>query len=136
MRIGEAAVRAGVSRDTLRYYERTGLLPAPPRGPSGYREYSETVVGRVAFIRSALQFGFSVKQLAGFLRSREAGRPPCREVRAAAERLAAQLDRHIAELTAVRAAMTTTLQEWDARLLAAPEGAPARLLESLAKLPR
>jgi DNA-binding transcriptional MerR regulator len=136
MRIGEAAARAGVSRDTLRYYERTGLLPSPPRGPNGYREYSDGVVHRVAFIRSALEFGFSIKQLAAFLRSRGEGRPPCREVRAAAQRLAVEMDRRIAELTAARARLARTLEAWDARLLAAPDGAPARLLESLVELPR
>jgi DNA-binding transcriptional MerR regulator len=136
MRIGELAARAGVSRDTLRYYERAGLLPTPPRGPNGYREYSDAVVHRVAFVRSALQFGFGVKQLAGFLRSREQGRPPCRDVRAAAERIAVEMDRRIAEWTAARARLASTLEAWDARLRAAPDGAPARLLETLVQLPR
>jgi DNA-binding transcriptional MerR regulator len=135
MRIGEAAARAGVSRDTLRYYERHGLLPRPARTSSGYRDYSDAIVDRVRFARNALRFGFSVKQIARFLKSREAGRPPCREVRAAAEELRAAMDRQIEELTAARAAIQRTLEDWDHRLAAMPAGTPARLLETLPDRP-
>jgi DNA-binding transcriptional MerR regulator len=133
MRIGEAAARSGVSRDTLRYYERKGLLPQPPRTLNGYRDYPDGIVDRVRFVRAALEFGFSVKQIGSFLRSRNAGRPPCREVRRAAQQIAADIDRRIAELTAARAAMTETLAAWDERLDASTTGVPARLLESLVK---
>jgi MerR family transcriptional regulator, copper efflux regulator len=133
MRIGEAAARSGVSRDTLRYYERKGLLPQPRRAPNGYRDYPAAIVDRVRFVRAGLEFGFSVKQIASFLRSRNAGRPPCREVRRAAEQIAADIDRRIAQLTAARAAMAVTLAAWDEQLGASTTGAPARLLESLVK---
>jgi DNA-binding transcriptional MerR regulator len=135
MRIGEAAARAGVSRDTLRYYERHGLLPRPPRTNGGYRVYSDAMVDRVRFARNALRFGFSVKQIARFFKSREAGRPPCREVRAAAEELRAAMDRQIEELTVARAAIERVLEAWDDRLAATPAGAPARLLETLPDRP-
>ncbi len=135
MRIGEAAARAGVSCDTLRYYERQGLLPRAPRTSSGYRDYSDALVDRVRFARNALRFGFSVKQIARFLKSREAGRPPCREVRAAADELRAAMDRQIEELTAARAELQRTLADWDGRLAATPAGAPARLLETLPDRP-
>jgi len=131
MRIGEAAAQAGVSRDTLRYYERQGLLPRAPRTSGGYRLYSPADVGRVRFVRNALRFGFSVKQVAAFLKSRTQGRPPCREVRDAAERLLAAMDRHIEELQAARADMQQTLGEWDVKLATTPAGSPARLLELL-----
>lgn len=131
MRIGEAAARAGVSCDTLRYYERQGLLPRPPRTSGGYRDYTESVVERVRFARNALRFGFTVKQVSAFLKSRESGRPPCREVRAAAERILVEMDRKIAELTAARADVQRTLGVWDERLAATPAGAPARLLDSI-----
>jgi MerR family transcriptional regulator, copper efflux regulator len=133
MRIGEAAARAGVSRDTLRYYERRGLLPYASRSANGYRDYSASIVERVKIVRSALRFGFSVKQIAAFFRARDAGRPPCRDVRRAAGELAREMDRRIAELADVRAALAKTLDEWDQRLAATPAGTPARLLESLSR---
>lgn len=134
MRIGEAAARAGVSCDTLRYYERQGLLPRAPRTQSGYRDYSSSIVERVRFVRNALRFGFTVRQVAGFLRSRESGRPPCRQVRAAAEQILDRIDQQIADLTAARAEVEQTLAAWDQRLAAAAPGEPARLLEGIAGL--
>ena len=131
MKIGEAAARAGVTRDTLRYYERRGLLPRPPRTPGGYREYADVVIERVRFVRNALRFGFSVKQVAGFLRLRDAGRPPCRDVRAAAERLLVEVDHQIEQLVASREAMRATIADWDTRLASTPDGSPARLLEHI-----
>src|SRR3954447_5937007 len=116
MRIGEAATRAGVSRDTLRYYEREGLLPRAPRTAAGYREYSDAAVDRVRLVRNALRVGFTVKEIGAFLRARDAGRPPCREVRAAAARLVTALDRQIDELTAARAALHDAIGKWDTRL--------------------
>src|ERR1051326_5616662 len=74
--IGEAAARAGVSRDTIRYYERRGLLPPVPRTAGGYRCYTDAAVARVLFVRNAIRFGLGVKELAGFLRARDSGRPP------------------------------------------------------------
>ena len=130
--IGEAAARAGISADTIRYYERIGILPKPPRSDSGYRRYSDAHVGRMIFVRHAARFGFPLRELAGFLKSRDRGQSPCRSVRAAGDRLLADLDRQIAELTAARAEMALTLAEWDRRLAATPAGSPARLLESLA----
>ena len=131
MRIGKAAALAGVSCDTLRYYERQGLLPRPPRTPGGYRDYTPSIVERVGFVRNALRFGFSVKQVSGFLKSRESGRPPCRQVRAAAARILERIDQQIADLTAARADVHRTLATWDQRLEATPPGTAARLLDSI-----
>lgn len=131
MRIGEAAAFAGVSCDTLRYYERQRLLPRAPRTSSGYRDYSDAIVERVRFVRNALRFGFSIKQTASFLKSRDSGRPPCRDVRAAGERILVEMDRKIDELTTARANVQRTLVAWDHRLATTPTGTPARLLESI-----
>jgi len=129
--IGEAAKRAGVSPDSIRHYERVGVLPRAPRTPGGYRYYTDASVARVLFVRNAMRFGFSMKELAGFLRARDGGTPPCRTVRAAGERLLHDMDRRLAELSDARASMAKALAEWDARLAGTPEGAPAHLLSSL-----
>jgi hypothetical protein len=86
----------------------------------------------MVFVRNAARFGFPLKELAGFLKSREKGQLPCRSVRAAGDRLLADMDRQIAELTAARGEMVRTLAEWDRMLATTPAGSPARLLESLA----
>jgi len=133
--IGEAAKRACVSPDTLRHYERVGVLPRAPRTQGGYRYYTETTVARVLFVRNAMRFGFSMKELAGFLHARDDGRPPCRSVRAAGERLLRNLDQQILELTAARAMMAETLSGWDAKLARTPNGVAAHLLNDLPTLP-
>jgi MerR family transcriptional regulator, Zn(II)-responsive regulator of zntA len=129
--IKEAALRAGVSADTIRHYERVGVVRPAPRTDAGYRRYSESALAEIAIVRSALQFGFTLKELALFFESREKGRPPCASVRAAGGRLLQEMDRQLAELTQARAAMATLLAEWDARLARTPAGAPAHLLSTL-----
>lgn len=131
MRIKEAAARTGVSADTLRYYERQGLLPRSARTVAGYRDYTEASLERIRFVKNALRIGFSVKQVASFLRARDEGRPPCREVRAAGDRILADVDRRIVELSEARAELARTLEDWDRRLATAPAGQPARLLEAI-----
>jgi DNA-binding transcriptional MerR regulator len=127
--IGEAARRAGVSADTVRYYERRGVIPKAVRTDSGYRRYVEASVQRILFVRNALRVGFTLKQIAAFLRSRESGRPPCREVRASAAQLVEDMDRQIADMISSRAAIVEMLSEWDKRLAVTPAGSPALLLE-------
>jgi DNA-binding transcriptional MerR regulator len=131
MRISEAAARAGVSTDTVRYYERRRLLPAPSRLANGYRDYPDATVRRLIVIRNAIQFGFSLKEIGTFLSARDSSQPPCRQVRTSAEQLLRDVERQIEALTAARANMRRTLREWDARLRATKPGAPARLLETM-----
>jgi MerR family transcriptional regulator, mercuric resistance operon regulatory protein len=129
--IGEAAARSGVSADTIRYYERIAVLPKPPRSDGGYRRYTDAHVGRIIFVRNAAKYGFPLKELAGFLKAREKGQPPCRSVRAAGERLFQDMERQLAELQQARDQMRRTLADWDDRLARTPAGSPAGLLESL-----
>jgi len=70
IRIGEVAARAGVNVQTLRYYERRGLLKPPARRPSGYREYSPDAVRVVRFIKRAQQLGFTLDETGELLRLR------------------------------------------------------------------
>jgi DNA-binding transcriptional MerR regulator len=131
--IGEAASRAGVSADTIRHYERAGVLPRAPRSDGGYRCYTEASVAAICFARNAIRAGFGIRELAGFLKARDAGRPPCHSVRAAGDRILRGLDQQIADLTIARAAMAQTLAAWDARIRATPAGKPAHLLSTLPK---
>jgi DNA-binding transcriptional MerR regulator len=129
--IGEAARRAGVSADTVRYYERKGVLPAAARTDNGYRRYADGSVQRILFVRNAMRVGFSLGEIAAFLRARDSGRPPCLEVRAAAGRLVEDMDRRIAEMVSSRASIVAMLAEWDQRLAVTPAGTPARLLDTV-----
>jgi DNA-binding transcriptional MerR regulator len=134
--IGPAALAeaSGVSTDTLRHYERLGLLTAV-RTPAGYRRYPSGSTERVRLIQRALTIGFSLRDLASALGQRERGSPPCQRVRSLiGERLTA-LDARLADLTALRDEMRWVVRDWDARLAETPPGKPARLLDMLAGRP-
>jgi DNA-binding transcriptional MerR regulator len=124
---------AGVSRDTLRHYERLGLLQQPDRTPAGHRRYPPGALERVRLIQRALMVGFSLKELASVLGQRERGSPPCQRVRAlVGERLAA-LEMRLEDLVKLRDEMRAILREWDDRLARTPAGQRARLLDMLAE---
>src|SRR5215212_10282197 len=127
----ELARMCGVSADTIRHYERKGVIPASERGPNGYRRYPPETADRVKLVRRAIAIGFSLDEIARIFRRRTAGSPPCREVRALAGEKLADLDRRIAELAALRAELAGLVAQWDVRLAATSEGEPARLLESM-----
>jgi DNA-binding transcriptional MerR regulator len=136
LRSGELARRAGVSTDTLRHYERMSLLARPPRTAAGYRQYPASALDRVQLVRRALAVGFGLRELAVILRERDRGGAPCRAVRSLAESRLRQIERQLADLKAIRNRLRAVLADWDRRLASTPKGRPARLLESLADLPR
>jgi len=129
--IGKAAALAGVSVDTIRYYERIGLLQKAARTRAGYRVYPPPIVKRLTLVRNAQRFGFSLREITAFLRVRDTGGAPCRTVRAAAERMLEAIDHQIADLAARREDMRKTLRGWDRTLEQTPAGKPGRLLENL-----
>ncbi len=131
--IGDVAGLAEVSVDTVRHYERKGLLGTVARGGNGYRRYSPEVVERVRLVRRALRIGFTLDELARIFRQRASGKPPCADVLALAKRKAGELDEQIAALMEMRAALGETLEAWEARLRATPPGQFAGLLDSLGK---
>jgi DNA-binding transcriptional MerR regulator len=128
---GELAARAGVTKDTLRFYERRGLLARPRRSANGYRRYPASAVARVGLIRVAVSVGFSIDELARILRQRDAGGAPCREVRRLAGEKVERLRREIASLTALCSGLEEVVADWDLRLVEAA-GKRAGLLEALA----
>ena len=129
--IGEVAARAGVSADTVRYYERQGVLPSPLRTAAGYRLYSNEAVDRIRLVKTAVGFGFAVKELAMFLKACDAGHAPCRKVRHAGGELLVAMDRRLAEMTTARDQMKGVLESWDQALARTPPDTPARLLASI-----
>ena len=132
LRSGELARLAGVSADTLRHYERKGVLQKPRRSANGYREYPPDALARVLLVRRALAFGFTLDELARVLRARERGAAPCREVRALAAEKLSGVEARLRELASLRDELRATLDDWDSRLSKTAAGERARLLESLA----
>ncbi len=106
MRIGTAAEQAGVNVQTLRYYERRGLLPKTPRRVSGYREFPDDAVRVVRFVKRAQDLGFTLDEIETLLRLRGDRRRDRVRVRAVAEQRIAQIDRKIAELDAMKQALS------------------------------
>jgi MerR family transcriptional regulator, copper efflux regulator len=100
MRIGQVAAEAAVNVQTLRYYERRGLIPAARRRASGYREYDPTAVGRVRFIKHAQALGFSLDDIRQLLAD-----TACAHVQARAERAIARIDEKVAELARMRSVL-------------------------------
>ena len=130
-RSGELGRLAGVSADTVRFYERRCLLPAAPRSASGYRLFSAEALARVKLIRGAISAGFSVNELALILRERDRGGAPCRRVRKLAGEKLIVIETQLAGLRRWRQELRRTLAEWDRRLRKTPDGQRAELLESL-----
>ncbi|MGH9837587.1 MAG: MerR family transcriptional regulator [Blastocatellia bacterium] len=98
LRIGEVATRAGVSIDTLRYYERRRLLPRAPRSGGGFRLFTAETIERVRFIRQAQELGFSLDEISQLLNT-ESGAAECRRVR---DLLRAKLDELDEQIKATR----------------------------------
>jgi DNA-binding transcriptional MerR regulator len=100
--VSELAGEVGVTADTIRYYEREGLLPAPPRTASGYRRYDEATVGRVRFIKGAQRFGLRLREIREVLEVVDRGICPCGHTEALIRRRLAELDEEMARLAETR----------------------------------
>ena len=127
----DVAQATGISTDTLRHYEKHGLLPGVTRSAAGYRQYSAATVERVLLIQRALVVGFSLADVKRVLAVRDKGGAPCVGVRAlVAERLQ-QLTHRIDELQTLRNELQSLLADWDTRLAESANGQRAHLLETL-----
>jgi len=100
--IGQLARRAGVGIETVRFYERQGLLPKPPRTPSGYRQYPPEALGRLAFIGRAKGLGFALREIAELLALDESRDATCDDVKRRAQVKLTEIEAQLAELTRVR----------------------------------
>ena len=112
LQIGELARQTGTTPDTLRYYERLGLLPAPQRTAAGYRLYDPSAVSRLRFIRKAQRLGLTLEEIRTILGQRARGQRPCGSVVAFAERHLAQIEQQLTELLAARDALRKQLRRW------------------------
>lgn len=133
MRTGELAATAGVSVDTIRHYERSGLLPRAVRSANGYREFPPEAEERLRVARAALAVGFTVEELGRIFAERESSGAPCRGVR---ELAAAKLDKIVRqerELRELRRTLSALIDNWDARLAGQPAGTRAHLLDDLVR---
>lgn len=103
--IGKLASAAGVGVETIRFYEREGLLPKPPRKRSGYRQYPPDAVARVMFIRRAKELGFTLKEITELLELRVDPDKSCAEVRALAKAKIVDVEEKMADLARIKAAL-------------------------------
>jgi DNA-binding transcriptional MerR regulator len=108
---GRLAAAAGVGADTVRFYEKQGLLAKPPRSPSGYRLYGESAVRRLRFIRKAQALGFSLGEIKRILRLRANG-SACRCVMAMAAASLEETEQKLAELERLRGMLKANLENW------------------------
>ena len=112
MQIGELAKQGGVSVQTVRYYERFGLLDKPARKPSLYRVYSEDDLKRLRFILQAKVLGFSLDEIRHILQLSRKQACPCGEVRRIGEARLQQLEAQIQQLTLFRDELTHAIRQW------------------------
>lgn len=109
LRVGELAAAVGVTADTVRYYERVGLLPPPARTSAGYRAYGDGAVDRMRFIQGAQRLGLTLADIRDLLSVRDTGICPCEPAEQLLRRRLADLDTQLARLTALRAEMASMI---------------------------
>ena len=102
MKIGEVAGQAGVTVDTVRFYERVGVLPAPERTASGYRDYEPGTVDRIRLTRELQAIGFTLTDAVDALAAHDAGGATCESERWRLQAVLDRVDARLAELTALR----------------------------------
>ncbi len=113
MTIGKVARAAGVGVETVRFYERTGLLAPPPRTRAGYRHYPPEAVDRLGFIRHAQRLGFTLAEVAELIALHEAT-VPCAEFKARAAAKVAAIEEKIATLLAAKPELVALVEQCDA----------------------
>ena len=104
--IGKVADRGGVNVQTIRYYERRGLLPKPARTASGYRKYSDEAIRRLRFIRQAQALGFSLAEIEELLSLRMQPGTTCADIRQRARQKIAAVNNKIEDLRRIKDALT------------------------------
>lgn len=131
LRSASLAKATGVSPDTIRHYERIGVLPKAPRTEAGYRMYPESAIERVLVIQRALRIGFTLAELAQVLKTRDAGGAPCRRVYEIARDKLEGIRADIEALRRTESYLKKVLADWENRIRRAGPGQRSHLLHSL-----
>ena len=113
LKIGEVATRTGISIETLRFYERSGLLDRPVRTEGGYRLYDQEALATLDFIKRAQALGFTLDEIKRIIGESRAGQSPCHEVRETVRKRLAELDQRMALMQQYRDELAATLEQWD-----------------------
>ena len=106
MTISQLAQKSQVNIETVRYYERRGLIPIAPRGPSGYRQFSEDAIKRIRFIKGAQEVGFTLKEITELLSLRVDPDTSCADIKKRAEVKIDEIEAKIRALDRVKKALT------------------------------
>jgi MerR family transcriptional regulator, mercuric resistance operon regulatory protein len=109
--VGQLASRGGVRVDTVRYYERAGLLPRPRRTTGDHRRYGPADVDRLLFIRGARRLGLRLAEIRALAQARDTGTCPCAPAEALLREHVGEIDKEIARLTALRAELTGVISD-------------------------
>ena len=128
---GGLAKAAGLSPDTIRHYEKIGVLPPASRTESGYRVYPASAVERVLVVQRALRIGFTLVELAEVLKARDAGGAPCRRVYQLAQEKLKGIEADIEALKRTKRCVQKVLADWEHRTQSAGAGQQSHLLYSL-----
>ena len=120
LRVGQLAKAAGVTAQTIRYYERRQLLAPPPRTGAGYREYPAETLARLRFIRHAQELGFGLDEIGELLSLRADAPSDCAAVEAKVRRAVEQIDGRVEELRRIRSALLDVAARCHARATARP----------------
>ena len=131
LRSGELARLTFLSSDTIRHYERMGILPKSPRTASGYRLYGMDAVDHVLLVQRALRLGFTLPELAEIFQVRYRGGAPCHRVLSMTEEKLRSLEREILELRQTQRYMRQLVRQWRAKLAHTNPGNKAMLLQSM-----
>jgi DNA-binding transcriptional MerR regulator len=133
LRSGTLAKAAGVSADTIRHYERIGVLPRATRTESGYRIFPASALQRVQVVRRALRIGFTLAELSEVLKVRDSGGAPCGRVFEMAQEKLKGISADIEALRRTERYLKRVLSDWESRMDQAGAGEKSHLLYSLSE---
>lgn len=113
LKIGEVAKQTGIGVETLRFYERSGLLDAPVRTEAGYRLYGADALATLEFIKRAQMLGFTLSEIKRIIEESRSGESPCDEVRETVRQRLVELDERLRRMQLYRDAVAKTLRQWN-----------------------
>jgi len=113
LKIGQLARQTGLSDKAIRFYETIGVLPPPPRDSTGYRLYPAETVEVLRFVKQAQELGLTLAEIKEIVTIRRGGQPPCEHVYRLLQKKAAELDRKLESLKALRGRIQQSLRAWE-----------------------